>query len=447
MAMFYLCSEILARRKAAARRAFLALCLALRQFASSTAPLSMPPAGNDAAGAPVGGLLRFLFLLCLAGVAMRMTILAMPPVIPLVHDELHMSETQVGLLIGLPLALFAIAAVPGSLLIARIGTKLAVIAGMVIAAIAGGARGTAVDVATLYAAAIATGFGIAIMQPGMPTLVREWLPQRIGLGTIAYSSGMLIGSTVSSALTIPYVLPLVGGSWRRDLMFWAVPAILIVPVFYLLSPASRDSKAGQNAIGGRWWPDWSNPLVWLLGLTLGSNNSAFFSTNAFLGEYLASLGKIDLLAPALAWLNGLQVAAPIILLLMANRFERRAWPFLLFGPILLASFLALIFIPSSLGIIVAAALIGFTTAITFTPVLALPALLSMPGDVPRTSAGMFTISYTCAIVIPTISGALWDFTGKPWTAFVPLCVCSVTLTFLGALLTRHRPPHEKMPGR
>ena len=52
-------------------------------------------------------------LLWLAGVAMRMTILAMPPVIPLVHDELHMSETQVGLLIGLPLALFAIAAVPG----------------------------------------------------------------------------------------------------------------------------------------------------------------------------------------------------------------------------------------------------------------------------------------------------------------------------------------------
>ena len=64
-------------------------------------------------------------VLWLAGVAMRMTILAMPPVIPLVHEELHMSETQVGLLIGLPLALFAIAAVPGSLLIARIGTRAA----------------------------------------------------------------------------------------------------------------------------------------------------------------------------------------------------------------------------------------------------------------------------------------------------------------------------------
>jgi cyanate permease len=105
-------------------------------------------------GRSVGRLLNAMCLLWLAGVAMRMTILAMPPVIPLIHDELRMSETQVGLLVGLPLLIFAIAAVPGSLLIARIGTKLAVLAGMVIAAFAGAARGAAVDVTTLYLAAM-----------------------------------------------------------------------------------------------------------------------------------------------------------------------------------------------------------------------------------------------------------------------------------------------------
>ena len=34
-----------------------------------------------------------LALLWLAGVALRMTILAVPPVIPMIHDDLHMSET------------------------------------------------------------------------------------------------------------------------------------------------------------------------------------------------------------------------------------------------------------------------------------------------------------------------------------------------------------------
>ena len=66
-----------------------------------------------------GRLLEFLCLLWLAGVAMRITILAVPPVIPLIRDDLHMTETQVGLLIALPLVTWAFAAVPGSLLIAR----------------------------------------------------------------------------------------------------------------------------------------------------------------------------------------------------------------------------------------------------------------------------------------------------------------------------------------
>ena len=400
---------------------------------------------NSAAGPSRGRLLKLLSLLFLAGVAMRMTILAMPPVIPQVHDELHMSETQVGLLVGLPLALFAIAAIPGSMLIARIGTKLAAIIGMTIAAIASGARGAAIDVPTLYAGVIATGFGVAIMQPGMPTLVREWLPGRIALGTIAYTAGMLIGSTASSALTIPYVLPLLGGSWRRDLIFWAVPALLIVPVFYLFGPGRDEKQGGEIAIGARWWPDFRNPLIWLLGFALGGNNSSFFSANAFLGDYLVSLGKADLLGPALAWLNGLQMAAPFLLLLLANRFERRAWPFLLFGPMLLASFLVMILVPTNLGLLVAAAFVGFTTAMTFPVILALPALLSAPGDVSRTSAGMFTVSYSCAIIIPTVSGALWDFTGRPWTAFVPLCVCALGLTVFGTIVVRQRPAADGVP--
>ena len=383
-----------------------------------------------------------MFVLWLAGVAMRMTILAMPPVIPQVHDELHMSETQVGLLIGLPLMLFAIAAVPGSLLIARIGTGLAVIIGMVIAALASGARAAAVDVATLYAASIATGFGVAIMQPAMPTLVRAWLPRHIAYGTIAYTSGMLMGSMFSTVLTIPVVLPLLGGSWRLDLIAWAALSLAIAPVFYLLSPKTN-SRSVNTAVGGRWWPDWKNPTVWLLGLTFGSNNSAFFSTNAFLGDFLAANGKPELLGPALGWLNGAQILTPIILLLTAERMQRQAWPFLIFGPLLLLSFLGLMFIPSTLWVIITSAMIGFTTAITLIATLALPPLLAAPADVPRTAAGMFTISYTIAIIIPTISGALWDATGVPWTAFVPLCVCAVVLTVLGTVVARYKPAFEK----
>jgi MFS transporter, CP family, cyanate transporter len=412
----------------------------------------MLQAVNHAVGPSVGRLLRLLSLMWLAGVAMRMTLLVVPPIIPLVHEQLHMSETQIGLLIGLPLAMFAIAAVPGSLLIARIGAKPALILGMTIAALAGGARGAAIDVWTLYAASIVTGFGIAIMQPGMPTLVRNWLPGRVGLGTVVYSNGMVVGAMLPPILTLPLVLPWIDGSWRLDFVLWAVPAIVMVVLFALLSPKEEphaDTKfsGGIGTLGRLWWPDWKNPLIWLLGLTFGSNNSPFFGANAFLGDYLATKGETSALAPALASLNGAQILALALLILMADRLQRRAWPFLVFGPFMLVGFLGLIFFPSPVVVVVCTGLIGISTAVTMTPTLALPALLVAPSDVPRTAAGMFTISYTCAIIIPTICGALWDVTGKPWTAFVPLALCSVALTVIGAITARHRLPAETLAER
>jgi CP family cyanate transporter-like MFS transporter len=394
------------------------------------------------------GVIRSVCLLWLAGVALRMTLLVMPPVIPQVHDELHLSETQVGLLIGLPLAVFALAAIPGSLLIARIGATIAVTLGMAIAAVAGGARAAAIDVWTLYAAALVSAFGIAIMQPGMPTLVRQWLPNRVATGTIGYSAGMLMGAMLPAVLTIGYVLPAVGGSWRLDVLVWAVPALLMVPIFYVLSPRTHDRRDRPGAVGAPWWPDWKNPLVWLLGFTFGSNNSPYFVTSAFIGDYLTTLGKPELLSPALGWLNGSQIFALAVLLLAANRLQLRAWPFLVFGPIMLAAFLALILFTSSPFVIVAAsATVGVAAAVTMTAILALPPLLVEPRDVPRTAAGMFTVSYTCAVIIPTICGGLWDITGKPWTVFVPLLVCSVTLTLLGAIVVRFRPAGDVKPGQ
>ena len=81
-----------------------------------------------------------LALLWLAGNGLRLTVLAVPPVIPLIHHDLHLSETGVALLGSLPPLLFAVAAVPGSLLIARLGAARALMAGLLLTA-AGAPRG------------------------------------------------------------------------------------------------------------------------------------------------------------------------------------------------------------------------------------------------------------------------------------------------------------------
>ena len=48
---------------------------------------------------------------------------------------------------------------------------------------------------------------------------------------------------------------------------------------------------------------------------------------------------------------------------------------------------------------------------TFVVTFGLPAILSPPDDVHRMAGGMFTISYTIAVIVPILCGALWDLTG------------------------------------
>ena len=85
----------------------------------------------------------------------------------------------------------------------------------------------------------------------------------------------------------------------------------------------------------------------------------------------------------------------------------------------------------------ASAVLGVSAAVPFVLILALPPALSAPGDVHRTAAGMFTISYAGAVIVPVICGAIWDLSGAAWTAFVPLALCAVTMTALGVRLTRY----------
>src|SRR5438105_15957277 len=108
-----------------------------------------------------------VLLLWLAGIGLRITILAVPPVIPLIRADLGMSETQVGILTGLPPVLFACTAVLGSLLIARFGALMTIIIGLFATAAGSALRGAAGEIWLLYGATIVTGLGVAIMQPSL----------------------------------------------------------------------------------------------------------------------------------------------------------------------------------------------------------------------------------------------------------------------------------------
>ncbi len=387
---------------------------------------------------PPARLLRALALLWLAGCALRLTILAVPPVIPRIHDELSLNATQIGILTGLPAMLFAFAAVPGSLLIARLGVTTAMVVGLSLNAVGGALRGLVPDVYWLYAMTVAMGAGVAVMQVTMPPAVRAWAPQRIGFATAIYTNGLIVGEILPVALMLPVVLPLVT-TWQWGFAFWSVPVAAIAVLVLALAP--RQAATGAASVRRRWWPDWNSSLIWRLGIMLGTVNAMYFTTNAFLPDYLTEHGQAAWISAALTGLNLGQLPASALLLMFASRLELKAWPYVVSGLICMLATAGIVF-GSGVVVVVAATLVGFAAAGILILALALPPLLAPPDDVHRVTAAMFTISYSCAVIVPILSGAAWDASGVGGLAFVPIALCGVVLAVLAPAINHVRRPGE-----
>ena len=380
----------------------------------------------------------YLALLWLAGNSLRMTLLAVPPVLTAIHRSLRLDETTVGVLTGLPVLLLAAAAVPGSLLVARLGARRALIAGLTLVAVAGAARGIGPSTPLLLAATLVMGLGVAVSQPTLPSLVKEWFPRRVGLATAAYSNGLLVGEIAAAGLTAPLVLPLVGGGWPLDLAAWSLPvALTALGLIFFTAPAPR----AAGAAAARWWPDWRSARTWRLGLILGGASTTYFGTNAFLPDFLKATHHAGLIAPALVAVNLVQLPASIVVALVPGRVVGRRWPLAVAGA---ATAVTAVVFPHTSGawLVAGVGVLGLCSGLVLVLNLALPPLLTDSGDVHRLSAAMFTISYSCAAAGPLIGGAAWDITRIPATAFAPVIIGGL-LTF-GLALGLHLPREKQI---
>lgn len=380
-----------------------------------------------------------LGLLWLAGIDLRLTILALPPVLPLVHADLDLSEKLVAALTGLPVLIFGMAAIPGSLLIARIGARRALLAGLIAVAAGSACRGIGPSTPMLFAMTFVMGAGIAVMQPALPSLVSEWFRDAAGMATAVYANGLLIGEALAASLTLPVVLPLAGGSWELSFAVWALP-VLVTAV--LVARATRRHKDIPAAPGVLWWPDVRDPDTWGLGLLLAGSSTVYFGINAFIPDYLHAKGASELIGPCLTAFNVAQLPSSLVLMLIADRFTGRKAPLIWSGVGCLAG-LPVFLIGTPAAEIVGAAAIGLAAAFTLILTLALPPFLADPRGVHRLAAGMLAIGYLLAFILPLLSGMVWDVTGNTASAFLPVLLGVAVLIAGAAMLRPHRPAEAR----
>jgi MFS transporter, CP family, cyanate transporter len=375
------------------------------------------------------------FLLWTCGASLRLTVLAVPPIISVIQQDSHLSGTEVGLLTGVPVILFAIVATPASTLIAHFGIRSTLISGLAITAIGGALRGVTSNAWQLYLASVVMSSGIAAMQPAMAAAVRAWIPERATFGTAVYTNGLIIGEIVPVATMLPLVLPHLG-SWRPALAIWSIPLVGTAILVAILRPPSPTRAIIGNSM--RWLPEWNSWLNWRIGLILGSVNSTYFCINGFLPAFLNGNGHPELVSAALTALNLGQVPTSFLLLLAADKIQGRRWPYSLFGLLFIACVIG-IMSSASYWTVFWAALAGVTCGAALVLGLALAPLLCLrPDDVARTSAAAFAISYSFAMLISFLSGAAWDMAGRVDATLIPILLGTLPISILAPTLALRR---------
>lgn len=386
------------------------------------------------------GLLVPLAVLWLTGVMLRLTILALPPVIGSVAAEFQLNGSDIGVLTAIPVFFFSLAAIPGSLLIRRLGAASSLLVGLFINGLGTMARGFAGDAIALELATSCMCLGVAIMQPAMPTLVREWTPTRIGLATATYTCGLLCGEVLPAAWPFAIALPLVQAGWRASLSQWGVP-VLVTALLVQILRAGKGAGLRKSVSG--WWPDWRNGTVWRVGLLLGAVNAAYFGLNGFVPGWLTKAGSPNTVRPALLALNAAQIPASLLLLILLERVVFRRWGYIMAGLAMLTGSVGLAIGPASLAIAFAA-LAGFAMAWLLTLALALPPLLVDERQVPSISAGVFTVSYAIAVLTALLTGVLVSSGQGGGAGIIPIAAAALAVIAVG---TQMRPPVAPHAGR
>jgi CP family cyanate transporter-like MFS transporter len=375
----------------------------------------------------------FLVLAWLVSVNLRSVLLAVPPVLPHVSQDLGLSYTATSLLTSLPILLMGLAAVPGAFLVSRASPRSAIAIGLALLAAGALLRALVPAAAPIFAFTLLLSLGIAVAQPALPVLVRQWFPKQIGLATGIYSNGLIIGEVLAASLTIP-ILGLLGtNDWRVTFIFWGLPVVAVFVLWLIFAP--RAPWGGTTQGIARWRAGWNTWRGWRIGLLLGSGSLIYFAMNTWIPEYDKAVGREAAIQTALSVLNGMQLPVSILVTVFASFVAGRRWPFMVSGAFCVIGIFGWLFAPANTDPIWVG-LLGAGSSAVFLLGLALPPLLAPARDVAGYTGLMLTLGYTCAFFGPLIGGGLWDVSGIPALAFVPIVIASFFQVLLGAFLPK-----------
>ncbi|WP_394237113.1 CynX/NimT family MFS transporter [Niallia oryzisoli] len=256
---------------------------------------------------------------------LRAPLTSVGPLVDLIRDHLHLSNTLAGMITTVPLLAFAFFSPFVPKLARRFGFERVLLAAIILLTIGIGLR-SVTGVATLYMGTAVLGLAIAAGNVLLPSLIKREFPGKMGVMTGVYSISMNLFGAIASGISVPVALGL-GYGWQGALGIWGMLSFVSI-LFWLPQMKKRSGGNAGAAVSHQAANEnvnlWRSPLAWQVTLFMGLQSMVFYVLVTWLPELLKQQG---LSADEAGWLLSiLQMTvlpvtfiAPILAGRMANQ--------------------------------------------------------------------------------------------------------------------------------
>lgn len=385
---------------------------------------------------------------------LRSGFVGLGPALPDLTQDLGLSFAQSSLLVSAPTLLMGLLAVPGGVLADRWGAVRAIALGTALVAIGGGARALTLNFWLMAVITILFGAGIGLAQPSLPRLMRARFPQRLGVTTGVYASGLVCGAIVGAVLSA--LLLEQGGddhAWRTPIATWGILAAFSALIWCLVmrpweAPQERSQRATEAEVTADGWSPWRDRRAWIAAFIFAAQGMAYYLLIAWLPAVYSEDGGSAATTAALAGLFNASTLPGILLFpAWSDRLRQRRLPTIMASILFTIGVAGLMSAPMvEPWRWVWPALAGAGVAGVFGMSLVMPADLAPAGRTGVAAGMVLAVGYAGSALGPIVAGLVRDMTGSFHVSLILLPIVGVAMT-IAAFATPEMPGYSRRSGR